>query len=127
MLRYARKLSIKVIFRNGTAEITYNDLTLDETPTLQNSLFRITIDSDLQMSRELSIQGPFLGLTDIQIKALRSIFFNWNINDDLIRFAIKARLSLLPTNFTSHIWNRTNDPCCPFYSGHTESTYCSFV
>ena len=92
MLRYSRKLDVKVIFRNGKAEVTYKDLILDETPTLQKRLFRITIDSDLQKSKELSIQGPFLGLTDIQIKASHSIFYNWNISDDLVRFAIKARL-----------------------------------
>ena len=107
ILRYARKLGVKMIFRNGKAEITHNDLTLDETPKLQNRLFRITIDRDLQKSKELSIQGPFLGLNDIQIKASHSILYNWNISDDLVRFAIKARLSLLPTNFTTHIWNRT--------------------
>ena len=28
---------------------------------------------------------------------------------------------LTPTNFTTYIWNRTNDPCCPFCFGHTES------
>ena len=55
MLRYARKLGVKVIIRNGKAEITHNDLTLDETPKLQNRLFRITIDRDLQKSKELSI------------------------------------------------------------------------
>ena len=121
VLRYSRKLGVKVIFRNGKAEVTYEDLILDETPTLEKRLFRITIDSDLQKSKELSIQGPFLGLTDIQIKASHSIFYNWNISDDLVRFAIKARLSLLPTNFTTYIWNRTNDPCCPFCFGHTES------
>ena len=70
MLRNSRKLGVKVIFRNGKAEVTYKDLILDETPTLQKRLFRITIDSDLQKSKELSIQGPFLGLTDIQIKCV---------------------------------------------------------
>ena len=68
MLRYARKLGVKVFLRNGKAVITHNDLILDETPTLQKRLFRITIDRDLQKSKELSIQGPFLGLDDIQIK-----------------------------------------------------------
>ena len=34
MLRYSRKLGVKVIFRNGKAEVTYKDLILDETPTL---------------------------------------------------------------------------------------------
>ena len=38
-----------------------------------------------------------------------------------MKYAIKARLSLLPTNITTHIWNRTNDPTCPFCRRHTES------
>ena len=38
-----------------------------------------------------------------------------------MKFAIKARLSLLPTNFTKHVWNRNNDPSCPFCHQHTES------
>ena len=38
-----------------------------------------------------------------------------------MKFAIKARLSLLPTNFTKHVWNRDNDPSCPFCHQHTES------
>ena len=39
MLRYSRKLGVKVIFRNGKAEVTYKDLILDETPTLQKDCF----------------------------------------------------------------------------------------
>ena len=38
----------------------------------------------------------------------------------MVQFAIKARLSLLPTNFTLHIWNRDNNPICPFCKSHTE-------
>ena len=39
MLRYARKLGVKVIFSNGKAEIVYDDLTLNTTPKLQSRLF----------------------------------------------------------------------------------------
>ena len=49
------------------------------------------------------------------------MLYNWSIQDSLIKFAIKARLTLLPTNFTLHIWNRENCPMCPFCRSHTES------
>ena len=34
---------------------------------------------------------------------------------------MKARLSILPTNFTTYLWNRENNPRCPFGCNHTES------
>ena len=43
------------------------------------------------------------------------------MNDELIKFIVKARLSILPTKFTTFIWNRENNPHCPFGCLHTES------
>ena len=60
-------------------------------------------------------------MTDVQLKSSHSIFYNWKVSDLLVKFAIKARLSLLPTNFTKLVWNRDNDPSCPFCHQHTES------
>ena len=57
----------------------------------------------------------------IHLKSSHSICYNWKIDDLLMKFSIKARLSLLPTNFTLHIWNREHDPLCPFCRNHTES------
>ena len=60
-------------------------------------------------AKQLSIQGPFFCMTDVQLKSSYSIFYNWKISDFLVKFALTARLSLLPTNFTKHVWNRNND------------------
>ena len=88
---------------------------------MQSSLFRLTVDRDLEKAKQLSIQGPYLCLSGIQLKSSHSVLYNWSIQDSLIKFAIKVRLSLLPTNFTMHIWNRENCPMCPFCRSHTES------
>ena len=77
---------------------------------MQSSLFRLTVDRDLEKAKQLSIQGPYLCLSGIHIKSSHSVLYNWSIQDSLVKFAIKARLSLLPTNFTLHIWNRENCP-----------------
>ena len=60
-------------------------------------------------------------MTDVQLKSSHSIFYNWKVSDLLVKFAIKAWLSLFPTHFTKHVWNRDNDPPCPFCHQHTES------
>ena len=88
---------------------------------MQSSLFRLTVDRDLEKAKQLSIQGPYLCLSGIQLKSSHSVLYNWSIQDSWVKFVIKARLSLLPTNFTLHIWNRENYPMCPFYRSHTES------
>ena len=88
---------------------------------LQKLLFKQTVNRDLQKARRLSIQGPFLCMTNVQLESCHSIFYNWKVSDLLVKFAIKARLSLFPTNFTKHVWNREHDPSCPFCHQHTES------
>ena len=57
----------------------------------------------------------------IHLKSSHSIFYSWKIDDLLVKFSMKARLSLFPTNFALHIWNREHDPLCPFCRNHTES------
>ena len=76
---------------------------------------------DLDTAGELSIQGSFLRLKNVHIKSTHSIFYNWNIDDLLVKFVTKARLSILPTKFTQFIWNREHNPLCPFGCQHTES------
>ena len=34
------------------------------------------------------------------------------MSDALFSFTVKARLNILPTNFTLHIWDREKDPAC---------------
>lgn len=121
LLRYARKLDVSIEFRQEKAGVIINGEFFDEGAPLQKLLFKQTINRDLQKAERLSIQGPFLCMTDVQLKSSHSIFYNWKVSDLLVKFTIKARLSLLPTNFTKHIWNRDNDPSCPFCHQHTES------
>ena len=49
------------------------------------------------------------------------IYIDWKVDDALVIFTIKARLSILPTNFTLHLWNGDHNPECPFCHRHTES------
>ena len=83
--------------------------------------FRLTVDCNLQKAKQLSIQGPYLCLRGIQLKSSHSVLCNWSIQDSLVKFAIKACLSLLPTNFMLHNQNHENCPICPFCRSHTES------
>ena len=121
LLRYARKLDISIVFRDGKAGVIIDGKFHDDTSSLQKILFHYTVKRDLIKAKELSIQGCFFGMDGIHLKSSHSIFYNWKIDDLLVKFSIKARLSLLPTNFTLHIWNRENDPLCPFCRNHTES------
>ena len=60
-------------------------------------------------------------MEDIQLKLSHSFLYNWSLDDNLVKFAIKARLNILPANFTLYLWNRENDRRCPFCKSHTES------
>ena len=121
MLRYARKLNVEVIFNNGKACVKSGDTIFNDTNNLQKRLFKLCINRDVEKAKQLAIQGPFLGMKGVQLKASHSLFYNWGISDQLVMFGIKARLSLLPTNFTTYIWNHANNPTCPFCRRHTES------
>ena len=70
---------------------------------------------------DLSIQGSFFMLQNINWKCSNSFLFICNINDNLYIFVVKARLGLFPTNFTLYLWDRQNNSCCLFGCFHTES------
>ena len=103
MLRHTRKLGVIVTYFNEKAIVRIGDKRFDDSCSLQKVLFRLTIDRDLEKAKQLSIQGPYLCLSGIQLKSSHSVLYNWSIQDSLVKFAIKACLSLLPTNFTLHI------------------------
>ena len=121
LLRYARKLDISIVFRDEKAGVILGGKFFDDTSSLQKILFNHTVKRGLIKANELSIQGCYFGMDAIHLKSSHSIFYNWKIDDLLVKFSIKARLSLLPTNFTLYIWNREHDPLCPFCRSHTES------
>ena len=100
MVRYARKLNIGVRFVNDEAVAIFDNYVLPNRD-LQKRLYQICIKQDLSDASKLSIQGPFLNLTNINAKATHSILYNWKLSDHLLRFVTKARLSILPTKFTT--------------------------
>ena len=114
-------LKVDVPFKKVRAVIKIADSYYDDNCALQKVLFDSTVERDLERAKTLSIQGPFLDLKDIQLKASHSILYNWKINDHLVVFAIKARLNLHSTNYVIHLWNREHDPLCTFCRQHTES------
>ena len=92
---------------------------LDDKCDLQKVLFNITVERELKgkvviNSRFISWNGGY----SVKVVALVPIR---SLDDNLVKFAIKARLSILPTNFTLYLWNGENDPRCPFGKSHTES------
>ena len=47
----------------------------------------------MSRNQEIStVQGPFLGIENAQLKSSHSIFYNWKVSDVLIKFAIKATI-----------------------------------
>ena len=76
MLRYARKLNVDVLFKEDRAVIKIADSYYDDNCALQKVIFDSTVERDLERAKTLSIQGPFLGLKDIQLKASHSILYN---------------------------------------------------
>ena len=68
MLRYARKL---------------------DSCSLQKVLFRLTVDRDLEKARQLSVHGPYLCLSGIQLKSSHLVLYNWSIQDSLCNLLSK--------------------------------------
>ena len=75
----------------------------------------------LNNANDLSIQGIFFTLQNINRKCSNSFLFVWNIKEDLYIFVVKARLSLFPTNFTLNLWDRQKNLRCSFGCFHTKS------
>ena len=73
-------------------------------------------------ARTLIMQGNFLDMVGINNKLSNTILYNWNVDDDLMKFCVKARLNIISTNFNIFIWNRLHDPKCSLCHHTTEST-----
>ena len=121
LVRYCRIAGTKIIFENNVAKLVIKNEIVIYNPTLQKKLYKCFVDKELEKASDLSLQGNFIGIKGIHIKSSHSLLYNWSVNDELVKFTVKARLNILPTNFTTYIWNRENDPNCPFGCKHTES------
>ena len=119
--RYCRKLDIRLQWRNDKVRILIGDnecMNMGKSSEVMNTYVN---SKALIHAKSLSLQGNYLGMENISPKISHSILYNWKLNDQLLIFCVKARLNILPTNFTTYIWNRDNDPRCPFCKHCTES------
>lgn len=121
LLRYCRLAEIQIIFEQNVAKLKIGNEVVSYSSNLQKRLYKCFVNKELTKASGLNIQGNFIGLKGVQIKSSHSLLYNWAVNDELVVFTIKARLNILPTNFTTYIWNRENNPNCPFGCNHTES------
>ena len=71
--------------------------------------------------RKFEFGGCVLEIQNVDEKISNTIHYNWKLNNELLIFCVKARLNILPTNFTLYIWNRVNDPKCQFWNHCAES------
>ena len=76
MLRYARKLGVIVTYFNEKAIVRIGDKRFDDSCSLQKVLCRLTVKCDLEKAKQLSIQGPYLRLSGIQLKSSHSVLYN---------------------------------------------------
>ena len=88
---------------------------------LNKALFEYSKTKLKAHAGNLSLQGTLLQIQNVDEKISNTIHYNWKLNDELLTFFFKARLNILPTNFTLYIWNRDNDPRCQFCNQCTES------
>ena len=121
LIRLCRKLKVQVKWYNGIACIFTQAGKIFDDKNLNKKLYNEVVESICVHARSLSLQGSFLNMQRIDSKISNTIHYNWLVSDDLVKFLVKARLNILPTNFTKYIWNRENDPKCSFCNYKTES------
>ena len=119
--RHARKLNIEIKWKEEIAVVYVNQEKYFDENNLQQKLYDHVIDEMCTYTDTLRLQGSFLNMRVIENKISNCIYYNWKVDDRLTIFCLKARLNILPTNFTKHIWNRENVARCPFCNNVTES------
>jgi len=118
--RYCKKLNVKLQWLDDRAIVIFNNKPCNAS-NLNKALFEYALSQLKLHAGTLSLQGAFLQIQYIDEKISNTIHYNWKLNDYLLIFCVKARLNILPTNFTCYIWNRDNNPRCPFCNHSTES------
>ena len=109
--RYCKKLNVKLQWVNNLATIIFNDKPCHSN-NLNKALFEYSKTKLKAHAGNLSLHGTFLQIQNVDEKISNTIHYNWKLNDELLTFCIKARLKILPANFTLYIWNRDNDLTC---------------
>ena len=113
LVRYTRKIDVN-LRRDNKIVVFKNGAVVKPAPTFQKALYNHCMNNLLNKVNDLFIQGSFLTLQNFNRKCSNSFLFNWNINDDLYKFVVKARLSLFSTKFTLYVWDKQKNPRCSF-------------
>ena len=118
---YVSKMGVRIQWVDNKACIISNGEIYNDHVKIRNVLQSLIVKKQLEKARSLSLQGVFFTLDNIDNKNSHTIFYNWKVTDELVKFVIKARMNILPTNFTLYIWDRNKDPKCVLCSHPTES------
>ena len=121
LFRYSKMLNVKVHWKENDAKVKVGDEYYNDKADLTKQLFMHSVKRDLNKASTLSLQGTYFNLENIDVNNSHTICNIWKLSDDLVKFLIKARLNILPTNFTLYIWNRDHDVRFPFCNHLTES------
>ena len=120
--RYVRKVGVKLHFKpDGYVYALVNGNYVNDNRVKQ-ALYDLLQTKRISKARTLNMQGNFLGMQDVNKKLSNTILYNWNVDENLVKFFIKSRLNIIPTNFNIFIWNRTHNPKCYLCQHRTEST-----
>ena len=111
LFRYSKKLNVKVHWKENDTKVNIGDEYYDNKSDLTKRLFMHNVKRDLNKASTLSVQGTYFNLENIEVKNSHTIYYNWKLSEDLVKFLIKARLNIFPTNFTLYIWNGDHDFC----------------
>ena len=120
--RYSRKVGVSLRYRQDDfAYILLNDEYIRGNK-VKKAIYDHLLSKRILKTKTLNMQGNFLAMIGINDKLSKTILYNWNVDDDLMKFCVRARLNIIPTNFNIFIWNRAHNPKCCLCSHKTEST-----
>ena len=120
--RYVRKVGINLHYRHdGYAYVLINGEYIKGN-SVKKVLYDHMLSKRIIKAKTLNMQGNFLAMEGINKQLSNTILYNWNVDDDLMKFCVRARLNIIPTNFNIFIWNRTHEPKCSLCQHKTEST-----
>ena len=120
--RYVKKVGVKVHFKQDEFVYILINGEYIKGSHVKKVLYEHMLSKRVLKARSLNMQGNFLAMTGINKKVSNTILYNWNVDDDLTKFCVRARLNIIPTNFNIFIWNRLHDPKCCLCQHRTEST-----
>ena len=101
--RYCKKLNVKLQWVNNLATTILNDKPCHSN-NLNKALFEYSQSQLKAHAGSLSLQGVFLQIQNVDEKISNTIHYHWKLIDELLIFCVKARLNILPTNFTLYIY-----------------------